>query len=101
MADSDVEQASGTPQIVAACQQTRFNILDDKISSEVSIEQLTLSIHPHRPVARSAKAAGKSKVGRAMTHDILVDAGLKLKAGVHYGSGKSSESVPARRALLS
>ncbi|KAH9987849.1 putative ABC transporter [Xylariaceae sp. FL0662B] len=102
----DYETTSGAAELIATCQQSRFHILEDKRSSEISIEQLTLSIRP-TPPARAGKAAkpgkpgkadkaGKSKAAGAKTHDILVDASLRLKGGVHYGllgrngSGKST-----------
>ncbi|KAK3358576.1 putative ABC transporter [Lasiosphaeria ovina] len=103
MAHSDSEDVTGAPEIIASRQQTRFHLLEDARSSDVTIEQLTLSIRASKAGSKagSSKAAkaGKAKAGggaAAKTRDILVDATLRLKAGVHFGllgrngSGKST-----------
>ncbi|KAI1119702.1 putative ABC transporter [Nemania abortiva] len=68
--------ASGS-EIVATSQQTRFNIVQDRRSSEISIDQITLSIGPSD---RHGAKPNKSKA-----RDLLVDSTLKLKGGTHYG----------------
>ncbi|KAK3997790.1 putative ABC ATPase [Cladorrhinum sp. PSN332] len=101
MALSDSEDISGAPEIIATRQQTRFHLIEDKRSSDVTIEQLTLSIRASTGAGKAGSKTvktGKSKAGSsaAKTRDILVDTDLRLKAGVHYGllgrngSGKST-----------
>ncbi|KAK4147276.1 putative ABC ATPase [Dichotomopilus funicola] len=100
MVHSDAENAPGAPEIIATRQQTRFHIAEDKRSSDVSIEQLTLSIRTSPVASKAGKTVktvkSKAGSGAAKTKDILVDTNLRLKAGVHYGllgrngSGKST-----------
>ncbi|KAI9714517.1 MAG: hypothetical protein M1820_000478 [Bogoriella megaspora] len=78
---SEPVDPDSSPNIVATCQQTRFHIQDDRRSPEVSVDKLNLSILPaggKKPVKGKAKASARAL-------EILVDADLKLKGGVHYG----------------
>ncbi|RDW90227.1 ABC-F family ATP-binding cassette domain-containing protein [Aspergillus mulundensis] len=75
------------PSILATCKQTRFHILNDQASQEVDVEGLTIAVSSHMQSAEdspSTKAKGKSKL-KAETRELINDAHLRLKAGVHYG----------------
>lgn len=112
-----------TPSIIATCKQTRFHLLHDQpaqevhihipipisttdhtlIQPQIDVEGLTIAVTSSP--AESAddadppnpKATGKSKSkSKAEARELIVDAHLRLKAGVHYGligrngTGKSS-----------
>ncbi|KAI9693907.1 MAG: hypothetical protein M1822_003178 [Bathelium mastoideum] len=89
---SDPVDGDNNPTVVATCKQTRFHIQGDRRSSEVSVEQLTLSILP----AGGKKSNEQKARTSAKSLEILSDADLKLKGGFHYGllgrngSGKST-----------
>ncbi|KAL2822371.1 P-loop containing nucleoside triphosphate hydrolase protein [Aspergillus cavernicola] len=76
-----------TPSIIATCKQTRFHLLNDKPSREIDVEGLTIAVtsplESEDDPAR-AKPKGKSK-SRAEARELIADAHLRLKAGVHYG----------------
>ncbi|ELR02371.1 hypothetical protein GMDG_05435 [Pseudogymnoascus destructans 20631-21] len=80
--------------IVASCKQTRFHISDTNKSTEIDIVGLSLGIAPSG-AARKAKK-GKGKAASAQEKELLVNAELRLKSGIHYallgrnGSGKST-----------
>lgn len=105
------------PFIVATCQQTRFHLAQGssdvcpraivvsliallllaKIAiavSQVSIKGLNVAIVPSRAASKTKKSKAKAAVHEL---EILTNAELKLKPGVHYGllgrngTGKSSE----------
>ncbi|KAF2752747.1 putative ABC ATPase [Pseudovirgaria hyperparasitica] len=76
---------ASTSTIVATCQQTRFHLLADRRSSEVAIQKLNLSIIPKCASVGTRAKTAKIKDKSAPALDILVDADLKLKSGVHYG----------------
>ncbi|PTU22843.1 hypothetical protein P175DRAFT_0453837 [Aspergillus ochraceoroseus IBT 24754] len=76
-----------TPSIIATCKQTRFHLLNDKPSQEIDVEGLTIAVTSPPDLteeAPKAKAKGKSK-SRAEAKELISDAHLRLKAGVHYG----------------
>uniref|UniRef100_A0A093UVT7 GTP 3',8-cyclase n=1 Tax=Talaromyces marneffei PM1 TaxID=1077442 RepID=A0A093UVT7_TALMA len=89
------------PSIIATCKQTRFHFLDDRPSREVDIQGLNIIVHsPHQQpsaetTATDKKPKGKSKA-KADGLELISNADLRLKAGVHYGlvgrngSGKST-----------
>ena len=105
--------------ILATCKQTRFHLLDDRPTQEVptplqtsslpswtdsfilqiDVEGLTIAVHssrdtPEGPSKSTLKGKSKSKPD---TRELISDAHLRLKAGVHYGligrngTGKSSK----------
>ncbi|EAW07210.1 ABC-F family ATP-binding cassette domain-containing protein [Aspergillus clavatus NRRL 1] len=73
--------------IIATCKQTRFHLLDDKPAQEIDVEGLSIAVagspdsaaEPAKP-----KTKGKSKL-KAEARELIVDAHLRLKSGVHYG----------------
>ncbi|EAW22222.1 ABC-F family ATP-binding cassette domain-containing protein [Aspergillus fischeri NRRL 181] len=90
-----------TPSIIATCKQTRFHLLHDQPAQEVTanprqidVEGLTIAVTSspadttdHGDPSNS-KAKGKSKSkskSKADARELIVDAHLRLKAGVHYG----------------
>ncbi|KAL4909924.1 hypothetical protein BDW74DRAFT_45813 [Aspergillus multicolor] len=75
------------PSIITTCKQTRFHILSDQPSREVDVEGLTIAVSSHLDKPEDllgTKAKGKSKA-KAETRELINDAHLRLKAGVHYG----------------
>ncbi|KAG2001227.1 hypothetical protein GB937_010363 [Aspergillus fischeri] len=111
-----------TPSIIATCKQTRFHLLHDQPAQEVTanprqidVEGLTIAVTSspadttdHGDPSNS-KAKGKSKSkskSKADARELIVDAHLRLKAGVHYGligrngTGKSSMSIKSRFEML-
>ncbi|KAL1963900.1 hypothetical protein VTN77DRAFT_7706 [Rasamsonia byssochlamydoides] len=101
------------PSIIATCKQTRFHLLDDKPSREVDIQGLTIvvssssSSQQHQPNntenteinvpgSGAGKSKGRSKLKNEGAVELISNADLRLKAGVHYGlvgrngSGKST-----------
>jgi ABC-type glutathione transport system ATPase component len=110
-----------TPSIIATCKQTRFHLLDDQpaqevrihihifrsspghalIQDQIDVEGLTIAVTSSQADSvddgdsRAKKSKSKSK-SKAEARELIVDAHLRLKAGVHYGligrngTGKSS-----------
>ncbi|KAL4970306.1 ABC-F family ATP-binding cassette domain-containing protein [Aspergillus stella-maris] len=75
------------PSIIATCKQTRFHLLDDQPAREIDVEGLTISVvSPLKSTeeAPKTKAKGKSKA-KAEARELISEAHLRLKAGVHYG----------------
>ncbi|KAL4893676.1 P-loop containing nucleoside triphosphate hydrolase protein [Aspergillus ambiguus] len=76
------------PSIIATCKQTRFHLLDDRPSQEIDVEGLTIAVASTRESAPDdlsrLKAKGKSKA-KADAKELISDAHLRFKAGVHYG----------------
>ncbi|KAG5300421.1 ATP-binding cassette protein [Histoplasma ohiense] len=83
------------PAITASCKQTRFHVRGDADSTEIDIQGLNITIIPFGPdpaiseppdstKSKSAKHRGKSKA-KSDGVEILSNADLHLKAGVHYG----------------
>ncbi|KAG4422739.1 hypothetical protein IFR04_004087 [Cadophora malorum] len=85
---STTEEAATT--ILVSCKQTRFHI-ENPVYQELDIEGLNVTVTSAGP--KGAKSKGKA---RADGLEILSNASLKLKAGVHYaligrnGTGKST-----------
>lgn len=83
-----------TPSIIATCKQTRFHLLHDQPAQEIDVEGLTIAV-TSSPAdttddgdSSNSKAKGKSKAkskSKADARELIVDAHLRLKAGVHYG----------------
>ncbi|GIK04912.1 hypothetical protein Aspvir_009010 [Aspergillus viridinutans] len=82
------------PSIIATCKQTRFHLLHDQPAQEIDVEGLTIAVtsspadsaddlDPSNPKAKG-KAKSKSK-SKAEARELIFDAHLRLKAGVHYG----------------
>ncbi|PYH49381.1 ABC-F family ATP-binding cassette domain-containing protein [Aspergillus saccharolyticus JOP 1030-1] len=73
------------PTIIASCKQTRFHILD-QASKEVDVEGITIAVTSPPTHAESATTDAKSKRrAKAEAKELISDAHLQLKAGVHYG----------------
>ncbi|KAL3448669.1 P-loop containing nucleoside triphosphate hydrolase protein [Aspergillus insuetus] len=75
------------PSIIATCKQTRFHLLDEKPAREIDVENLTISVVAPLDDAEDpakAKTKGKSKA-KAEARELISDAHLRLKAGIHYG----------------
>ncbi|PIG86156.1 ABC transporter [Aspergillus arachidicola] len=73
--------------ILATCKQTRFHLLDDRPTQEIDVEGLTIAVSSSRDTPEDPskpKPRGKTK-GKPDTRELIVDAHLRLKAGVHYG----------------
>ncbi|KAE8355363.1 P-loop containing nucleoside triphosphate hydrolase protein [Aspergillus coremiiformis] len=73
--------------ILATCKQTRFHLLDDRPTQEIDVEGLTIAVSSSRDTAEDPlkpKSKGKSK-GKPDARELISDAHLRLKAGVHYG----------------
>ncbi|KAL4774662.1 P-loop containing nucleoside triphosphate hydrolase protein [Aspergillus nidulans var. acristatus] len=73
--------------IIVTCKQTRFHILDDQPSREVDVDGLTVAVSSVSESVEDpskTKAKGKSK-SKAEARELISDAHLRLKAGVHYG----------------
>ncbi|KAH1412097.1 hypothetical protein KXV74_009355 [Aspergillus fumigatus] len=83
-----------TPSIIATCKQTRFHLLHDQPAQEIDVEGLTIAVTSSPADTTddgdpsNSKAKGKSKAkskSKADARELIVDAHLRLKAGVHYG----------------
>ncbi|KAL4873824.1 hypothetical protein BDV12DRAFT_207551 [Aspergillus spectabilis] len=75
------------PSIIATCKQTRFHLLNDQPSREIDVEGLTIAVaSPLDPAEdlTKTKAKGKSKA-KGEARELIADAHLRFKAGVHYG----------------
>ncbi|OJK04553.1 hypothetical protein ASPACDRAFT_49025 [Aspergillus aculeatus ATCC 16872] len=73
------------PTIIATCKQTRFHVLD-QASKEVDVEGITIAVSSPQNHAESAATDLKSKrKAKAEAKELISDAHLRLKAGVHYG----------------
>ncbi|KAL2065197.1 hypothetical protein VTL71DRAFT_2866 [Oculimacula yallundae] len=78
--------------ILVSCKQTRFHI-ENPVYQELDIEGLNITVTSSASSGKAVKAKGKA---RAEGLEILANASLKLKAGVHYaligrnGTGKST-----------
>ncbi|KAL5365498.1 P-loop containing nucleoside triphosphate hydrolase protein [Aspergillus floccosus] len=76
------------PSIIATCKQTRFHLLDDRPSQEIDVEGLTIAVASTRETTSDdpsrLKSKGKSKA-KPDTKELISDAHLRLKGGVHYG----------------
>lgn len=73
--------------ILATCKQTRFHLLDDRPTQEIDVDGLTIAVASSRDSAEDpskSKPKGKAK-GKPDTRELISDAHLRLKAGVHYG----------------
>ncbi|KAB8224803.1 P-loop containing nucleoside triphosphate hydrolase protein [Aspergillus novoparasiticus] len=73
--------------ILATCKQTRFHLLDDRPTQEIDVEGLTIAVSSSRDTPEDPskpKPRGKTK-GKPDTRELIADAHLRLKAGVHYG----------------
>ncbi|KOS38218.1 hypothetical protein ACN38_g10968, partial [Penicillium nordicum] len=94
---------TSAPTILATCKQTRFHLLDDNPSQEIDVDGLNIIVTSSAPESTEdvpkPKTKGKSKA-KAAGRELISDAHLRLKAGVHYGllgrngTGKSSETDP-------
>ncbi|KFY84584.1 hypothetical protein V500_09184 [Pseudogymnoascus sp. VKM F-4518 (FW-2643)] len=89
------DDESPEPIIVASCKQTRFHISDtDKSTEVIDISGLSLGIAPSGAAGKAKKGKGKAAAGQEK--ELLVNAELRLKSGIHYallgrnGSGKST-----------
>ncbi|KFY29123.1 hypothetical protein V493_02529 [Pseudogymnoascus sp. VKM F-4281 (FW-2241)] len=88
------DDESTEPVILATCKQTRFHISDTDKSTEIDIAGLSLAIAPSGAAGKAKKGKGKAAVGQEK--ELLVNAELRLKSGIHYallgrnGSGKST-----------
>ncbi|GLI81135.1 hypothetical protein PoHVEF18_009507 [Penicillium ochrochloron] len=79
---------TSAPTILATCKQTRFHLLDENPSTEIDVEGLSITItsaatEPTDEASKS-KVKGKSKA-KAPGKELISDAHLRLKGGVHYG----------------
>ncbi|KAL4915489.1 P-loop containing nucleoside triphosphate hydrolase protein [Aspergillus aurantiobrunneus] len=74
------------PSIIATCKQTRFHLLNDQPAREIDVDGLTIAVvSPIDSAEDPARAKkGKSKA-KADARELIADAHLRLKAGVHYG----------------
>ncbi|KAH8698631.1 putative ABC ATPase [Talaromyces proteolyticus] len=72
------------PSILATCKQTRFHLLDDRPSREVDIQGLTIAVRSSQPSTSEKPKAAKSK-SKSDGLELVSNADLRLKAGVHYG----------------
>ncbi|KAJ5746919.1 uncharacterized protein N7511_008615 [Penicillium nucicola] len=74
--------------ILATCKQTRFHLLDENPSKEIDVDGLnivvTSSAADSTEDASKSKVKGKSKA-KAAGRELISDAHLRLKAGIHYG----------------
>ncbi|KOC07161.1 ABC transporter [Aspergillus flavus AF70] len=73
--------------ILATCKQTRFHLLDDRPTQEIDVEGLTIAVSSSRDTPEDPskpKPRAKTK-GKPDTRELISDAHLRLKAGVHYG----------------
>ncbi|KAB8272280.1 P-loop containing nucleoside triphosphate hydrolase protein [Aspergillus minisclerotigenes] len=73
--------------ILATCKQTRFHLLDDRPTQEIDVEGLTIAVSSSRDTPEDPskpKPRAKTK-GKPDTRELIADAHLRLKAGVHYG----------------
>ncbi|OJI97160.1 hypothetical protein ASPVEDRAFT_159327 [Aspergillus versicolor CBS 583.65] len=75
------------PSIIATCKQTRFHLLDDQPSREIDVDGLTIAVKsPIDTTEDPSKQKGKGKSkAKADARELIADAHLRLKAGVHYG----------------
>ncbi|GAQ10335.1 ABC transporter F family member 3 [Aspergillus lentulus] len=79
-----------TPSIIATCKQTRFHLLHDQPAQEIDVEGLTVAVTSSQADSaddgdsKAKKSKAKSK-SRAEARELILDAHLRLKAGVHYG----------------
>ncbi|KAL2864773.1 ABC-F family ATP-binding cassette domain-containing protein [Aspergillus lucknowensis] len=73
-----------SPSIIATCKQTRFHLLDEKPAREIDVENLTIAVVSHAEDPAQAKTKAKSKA-KAEARELISDAHLRLKAGIHYG----------------
>ncbi|PLN81474.1 P-loop containing nucleoside triphosphate hydrolase protein [Aspergillus taichungensis] len=74
------------PNIIASCKQTRFHLQDDKPSHEIDVEGLDILVKsaPETDSLSKMKPKGSAKA-KAKGKELITDAHLRLKAGVHYG----------------
>ncbi|CAG8943979.1 unnamed protein product [Penicillium salamii] len=78
---------TSAPTILATCKQTRFHLLDENPSSEIDVEGLNIIVTSSAPESTEdvkTKTKGKSKA-KAAGRELISDAHLRFKAGVHYG----------------
>ncbi|PKX93686.1 ABC-F family ATP-binding cassette domain-containing protein [Aspergillus novofumigatus IBT 16806] len=79
-----------TPSIIATCKQTRFHLLHDQPAQEIDVEGLTIAVTSSQADSvddgdsKAKKSKSKSK-SKAEARELIVDAHLRLKSGVHYG----------------
>ncbi|EYE98878.1 ABC-F family ATP-binding cassette domain-containing protein [Aspergillus ruber CBS 135680] len=80
------------PPILATCKQTRFHPLDNNPSQEIDVDGLNVSViatpdtndTSTETSSKPSKPKGKSRA-KAEARELIVDAHLRLKPGVHYG----------------
>ncbi|CAG7978509.1 unnamed protein product [Penicillium salamii] len=78
---------TSAPTILATCKQTRFHLLDENPSSEIDVEGLNIIVTSPAPESTEdvkTKTKGKAKA-KAAGRELISDAHLRFKAGVHYG----------------
>ncbi|OJJ63777.1 hypothetical protein ASPSYDRAFT_138981 [Aspergillus sydowii CBS 593.65] len=75
------------PSIIATCKQTRFHLLNDQPSREIDVDGLTIAVtSPIDTIEDPSKTKGKGKSkAKAEARELIADAHLRFKAGVHYG----------------
>lgn len=73
---------SSSSTIIVSCKQTRFHI-ETPVYQELDIDGLNITVASETPEG-STKARGKSKA-KAEGVELLTNATLKLKPGIHYG----------------
>ncbi|KAI1958860.1 hypothetical protein LOZ58_004897 [Ophidiomyces ophidiicola] len=78
--------ASATPSILATCKQTRFHLRDERGSGEIDVQGLDILISSST-IAQDGPALAKARKQKARSagREILMNANLRLKTGVHYG----------------
>ncbi|KAI2085109.1 hypothetical protein LOZ36_004277 [Ophidiomyces ophidiicola] len=82
---------SATPNILATCKQTRFHLRDERGSGEIDVQGLDLLISSSTTTQdglgnqAGALAKARKQKARSAGKEILMNANLRLKAGVHYG----------------
>ncbi|RAL16916.1 ABC-F family ATP-binding cassette domain-containing protein [Aspergillus homomorphus CBS 101889] len=72
------------PTIIATCKQTRFHILD-QASKEVDVEGITIAVSSPQTAESSTADIKSKRKAKAEARELISDAHLRLKAGVHYG----------------
>ncbi|QKX62157.1 uncharacterized protein TRUGW13939_09314 [Talaromyces rugulosus] len=77
------------PTIIATCKQTRFHLLDDRPSQEVDIQGLNIVVRSSHQASDTNTTDKKPKASKSKSKsdglELISNADLRLKAGVHYG----------------